>query len=187
VTAPAPQAILPRADRLAIAREVYVLIESVFEPWIAASISAERIADLDAVNVERAVADLDRRAEVRWLTPGQSIDFHAVLEPAGLWPAYGAIVAGGTWAAFFAVQRPLGNRAFGDPDRPGRLDRDGVQWWACDPYPCWFRWPDGGELVEAPRGIAWADEPKPFTREPCGYSCRLNSWSDYCHCQGWCL
>lgn len=186
MTAPARPTTLPPADRLVTARQVYLLVESAFEPWIPASIAADRIDDLDAVSVERAVAALTRRAEFGWLIPDQSTDFHAVLEPAGLWPAYEAAVAGGTWSAFFAAQRPLGRRAFDDPARTGRLDRDGVQWWACDPYPCWFRWPDGGELIEAPRGIAWADEPKPFTREPCGYSCRLNSWSDYCRCQGWC-
>jgi hypothetical protein len=32
---------------------------------------------------------------------------------------------------------------------PGRLDVDGVEWWACDPYPTWFRWEDG-ELFTNP-------------------------------------
>ena len=166
------------ADRLAIAREVHVLVESVFKPWIPLAAAADRIADLDAVSVERAVAALDRRAATGRLTPGQSIDFRAVLEPAGLWPACKAIVARGSWSDFFAAQQPLSNRAFGDRAGPGRLDRDGVEWWACDPYPCWFYWTPAGELVEAPFDIAWADEPKPFDREPCGFNCRLNSWSD---------
>lgn len=26
---------------------------------------------------------------------------------------------------------------------PGRLDVDGVEWWACDPYPTWYRWEEG--------------------------------------------
>lgn len=30
-------------------------------------------------------------------------------------------------------------------DEPGRLDINGVEWWACDPYPTWFRW-ENGEL-----------------------------------------
>lgn len=25
----------------------------------------------------------------------------------------------------------------------GRLDNDGTVWYACDPYPTWFRWEDG--------------------------------------------
>lgn len=25
---------------------------------------------------------------------------------------------------------------------PGRIDRNGVEWWACDPYPTWYRWVD---------------------------------------------
>ena len=174
-------------DRVVIAREIYVLVESAFEPWVPTIVAAERVADLDAVHVERAVATLSRRAETRWLKPGQSVDFRAVLDPAGLWPAYEAMVARETWAEFFASQRPLDNRAFGRQGLPGRLDRDGVQWWACDPYPCWFYWTAAGELVQAPIDIAWADEPKPFRREPCGFNCRLNSWSDYCPCQGWCL
>lgn len=180
-------AILSPADRLATAREVYVLVESVFEPWIPTTIAAERIDDLDAVSTERAVAALHRRAKSHWLTPGQSTDFHAVLEPAGLWPAYEAMAAGSTWAEFFTAQRPLDDRAFGRPGLAGRLDRDGVRWSACDPYPCWFYWTAAGELVQGPANIAWADEPKPFGREPCGFNCRLSSWSDYCPCQGWCL
>jgi hypothetical protein len=32
---------------------------------------------------------------------------------------------------------------------PGRLDIDGVEWWACDPYPTWFRW-ENGELFTNP-------------------------------------
>lgn len=25
----------------------------------------------------------------------------------------------------------------------GRLDSNGVRWWACDPYPTWYRWENG--------------------------------------------
>ena len=28
---------------------------------------------------------------------------------------------------------------------PGRLDVNGEEWWACDPYPTWYRW-DGDVL-----------------------------------------
>lgn len=28
---------------------------------------------------------------------------------------------------------------------PGRLDINGVEWHACDPYPTWYRW-ENGEL-----------------------------------------
>lgn len=58
---------------------------------------------------------------------------------------------------------------------------------ACDPYPCWFYWTAAGELVQGSYNIAWADGPKPFGRKPCGFNGRLNSWSNYCVCQGWCL
>lgn len=30
----------------------------------------------------------------------------------------------------------------GHPDG-GRLDINGVEWFACDPYPTWYRWEDG--------------------------------------------
>ena len=36
-------------------------------------------------------------------------------------------------------------RPYGDPTKPGRKDIDGVEWWACDPYPTWYRW-ENGEL-----------------------------------------
>lgn len=37
---------------------------------------------------------------------------------------------------------------------PGRLDVNGVEWWACDPYPTWYRW-EGDHLYTNP--AAWAD------------------------------
>jgi hypothetical protein len=47
---------------------------------------------------------------------------------------------------------------------PGRLDVNGIEWWACDPYPTWYRWVDGvlhtregdylGQVHEVP--AAWA-------------------------------
>lgn len=38
---------------------------------------------------------------------------------------------------------------------PGRLDVNGVEWWACDPYPTWYRW-EGSQLFTDPAG--WPDE-----------------------------
>lgn len=79
-------------------------------------------------------------------------------------------------------------RPFEDPRLPGRLDRAGRQWWACDPYPHWFRWSDGALIVRPEFGdaIGWADEPAPVGDPPCSPSCRRFFWSDYCECQGWC-
>lgn len=36
----------------------------------------------------------------------------------------------------------------------GRLDVNGVRWWACDPYPTWYRW-EGRELFT--NHASWAD------------------------------
>lgn len=46
-------------------------------------------------------------------------------------------------------------RPYEDPHKPGRKDVDGVEWWACDPYPTWYRW-ENGELItkEYPK---WAE------------------------------
>ena len=43
-------------------------------------------------------------------------------------------------------------RPYGDGNKPGRKDVNGVEWWACDPYPTWFRW-EGGVLYTNP--AAW--------------------------------
>ena len=32
-------------------------------------------------------------------------------------------------------------------NEPGRMDVDGVEWWACSPYPTWYRWAEGHKLV----------------------------------------
>lgn len=45
-------------------------------------------------------------------------------------------------------------RPYNDPEQPGRLDVNGVEWWACDPYPTWYRW-ENGELFRDP--AEWAD------------------------------
>lgn len=46
----------------------------------------------------------------------------------------------------------------------GRLDADGVRWWACDPYPTWYRW-EGGELfTDIDRTAEWAEGNHPLDR-----------------------
>ena len=32
----------------------------------------------------------------------------------------------------------------------GRFDNDGVEWFACDPYPTWYRWENGELFTNAP-------------------------------------
>lgn len=48
----------------------------------------------------------------------------------------------------------------------GRFDVNGVQWFACDPYPTWYRWEDG-ELIRRGRDGDWADE-RPARPKPTG-------------------
>lgn len=48
-------------------------------------------------------------------------------------------------------------RPFSDRCKPGRVDINGIQWWACDPYPTWYRW-NHGELIEPEEEPEWADE-----------------------------
>lgn len=45
-------------------------------------------------------------------------------------------------------------KPFADPTKPGRLDVNGVEWWACDPYPTWYRWVDG--KLSEDRPAKWA-------------------------------
>lgn len=81
-------------------------------------------------------------------------------------------------------------RPFMDPSQPGRLDRDGVQWYATDPYPTWFRRDADGAVIHRPWGDGfpgWADQPVPTKPQPCSSTCRLTTWSNHCECQGWCL
>lgn len=45
--------------------------------------------------------------------------------------------------------------------KPGRVDVNGVEWWACDPYPTWYRRGDDGELITAMAyegGVTWPKE-----------------------------
>lgn len=51
------------------------------------------------------------------------------------------------------------SRPYGDPSKPGRLDVNGVEWWACDPYPTWFRWDDMDKLTGTlhTNPARWAD------------------------------
>lgn len=44
---------------------------------------------------------------------------------------------------------------------PGRLDVDGVEWWACDPYPTWYRW-EGTELLT--NHAKWAEDQTDLSR-----------------------
>lgn len=48
----------------------------------------------------------------------------------------------------------------GQSEVPGRLDVNGVEWWACDPYPTWYRW-EGPVLRTDPAD--WPDETKEGT------------------------
>lgn len=51
-----------------------------------------------------------------------------------------------------------------DATTPGRRDVNGVEWWACDPYPTWFRWDDNGDLRTDP--AEWLpDDPLMAVRE----------------------
>ena len=36
---------------------------------------------------------------------------------------------------------------------PGRFDNKGVEWFACDPYPTWYRWENGVLMTNAPPEI----------------------------------
>lgn len=54
----------------------------------------------------------------------------------------------------------------GHPDG-GRVDVNGVEWFACDPYPTWYRWEDGKLFtcgVGRATSIQWADENTPLPR-----------------------
>ena len=47
-------------------------------------------------------------------------------------------------------------RPFTSETGAGRLDADGNEWFACDPYPCWYRW-DGGRIVQPGPEVEWPD------------------------------
>lgn len=49
------------------------------------------------------------------------------------------------------------DRQWGDPTKPGRVDRDGIEWWACDPYPTWYRWEDGKLHLRGAQAAVWGD------------------------------
>jgi hypothetical protein len=51
-------------------------------------------------------------------------------------------------------------RAWSDSKKAGRLDINGQEWWACDPYPTWFRW-EGEKLLHGPSGPWAADQDFP--------------------------
>lgn len=44
----------------------------------------------------------------------------------------------------------------------GRVDTDGIEWFACDPYPTWYRW-EGMKLHHRSNADApWMDEQGAF-------------------------
>ena len=48
-------------------------------------------------------------------------------------------------------------RWVGGEGKPGRMDVHGVEWFACDPYPTWYRWKDG-KLILPDGQPVWADD-----------------------------
>lgn len=54
------------------------------------------------------------------------------------------------------------DRPFENIHKPGRRDVDGIEWWACDPYPCWYRYTESGDLIVDNRS-KWLD---PFPDVP---------------------
>lgn len=48
------------------------------------------------------------------------------------------------------------DQPYRDADQPGRRDVNGVEWWASDPYPTWFRYEDGELRTDPAR---FPDEP----------------------------
>lgn len=55
----------------------------------------------------------------------------------------------------------MGDRPYSDPEKPGRKDATGLEWWACDPYPTWYRWDEDlfgkRHLSTTDYGHEWAD------------------------------
>lgn len=49
-------------------------------------------------------------------------------------------------------------RPYADPSKPGRRDAQG-EWWACDPYPTWYRW-EGKKLIKRDSWRTWPKESK---------------------------
>lgn len=45
---------------------------------------------------------------------------------------------------------------YSDPLKPGRVDKKGIEWWACDPYPTWYRWVRNKVYVRTSKSAAWA-------------------------------
>ena len=57
-------------------------------------------------------------------------------------------------------------RKWMDQNKPGRLDVDGIEWYATDPYPTWFRRDKTGEIIEPYDEPEWADKPGASTMRP---------------------
>jgi hypothetical protein len=58
------------------------------------------------------------------------------------------------------------SRKWENLDEPGRMDVEGVEWWACDPYPTWYRWEDG-KLYTNP--AQWVPEEPQTEQDPIPY------------------
>lgn len=59
-------------------------------------------------------------------------------------------------------------------DEP-RLDKDGTEWYACDPYPTWYRW------TENPRTLVTTNERTIFPEAEDGVeyvTTRFPGWAD---------
>lgn len=41
---------------------------------------------------------------------------------------------------------------------PGKVDNEGIEWFACDPYPTWYRWVDGELDTDEPPEIREVSE-----------------------------
>ena len=50
------------------------------------------------------------------------------------------------------------DRPFIDPAKPGRKDINGVEWWATDPYPLWYRRDEDDEIILKYSDNEWEDE-----------------------------
>ena len=59
---------------------------------------------------------------------------------------------------FGSVVQPLPRiREYDDPSKPGRLDANGVEWWACDPYPTWYRRGEDDKVIVPGEEPEWVD------------------------------
>lgn len=91
----------------------------------------------------------------------------------------------------------VGARPFTDRNQRGRLDIKGVEWWATDPYPTWYRWEENGELTLMLGNGPWADPSEnpvewleedpadvPEQRPTFDYVRGVSGWGPRCGCGG---